>query len=116
MRANLLSTKVSESSQVNASARKAWPNGVASFQLALTCVSVCPGLKRRVGLRSSHFISRRERLAKYFSRDKDFFCFVFCFLFVRFIYLFVVFVFCSQPGTFSVRLSRLEKENDLNVV
>ena len=34
-----------KSSQVNASARKPWPNGVASRRKLKTCDSVWPGLK-----------------------------------------------------------------------
>ena len=46
VRANLMSTKSArKSSQVNASARKAWPNGVASSNLRLLSIPFGQGFR-----------------------------------------------------------------------
>ena len=93
-----------KSSQVNASARNAWPNGVASFQLASTCDSVWPGLKKTSNILIFKVIQYHHKLLCTFNSLVFEVCF--CLLFLKSIMITltvcsfgVIWIMISDPGS-----------------
>ena len=70
LRANLISTRERKSSQVNASARKAWPNGVTSRPKFSTCVYLRLRLARALKTFHGIFSNSQSRVKEKNARCK----------------------------------------------